>query len=922
MTRASLWTNAAPLGALSRHWFGSGNFSGAENIWNMPYANTFRRGRVDNFSDFPWQIRLNEKLLPFLATNIRVSEFDELIAEYSRQGADDTSPLTVNGRQFSFFDIAARLPFLGERLTVSNGREMPRHRARGIINLRFSGPVLPQQDVNYSEVSEDLDGTARTIKREFVESLAMFIPRVAGVTQWGGVYVCLRHVLPRSINNSAGTVIDYTASQLINCALAEIGELSSSEMVPRDSIIIPLVDVFVSADCGLARAEMEGEGTVFQCAFANDGINVLEFPFVLPSVDSQLSAVLSIQPNNFVARPGSAEDSFSKFGSLSVFLAFARAPYMAIGEGPAFEIKEAVDYARLVKLSHFAGAAATPPHQPLGLPGIDVELVRSAEWGTWDKSLYPYTPHPHFIVSADGGVDLGTVDANRRRPTPIFALRDFDDNGLQSVEPYPEREVQVRAACSLGHGIANAFTPYADNAAYMVGKPANNDMVIAGKRITGVTVRLEPYAVADIEDVRVGVEPIEKPGGGSVTLTHNAFDRSVEDGWFGSNANELYWSQQSSTQIPEGKTPASAGQTILYNGTETFSIVQAADGYQTQAIQKGDVSEETEKDVVLFQHAYVSPPSKVGGLDVPETFVGLFNSHRTPVRYAPFTGEYQMARIQVGSVQTAGNWFHYNDEGEFSVSRAVEYNVYLRANTTAFEWEVTEGGDSNGGQFGGAGDGANASIIDAGSTFDFYDVPITEDWELNADHVEFHAVVEVRLQEAGTFNPNFTFGFGDERDELYASNEIFDQPRGRIRDIVTYTAGNEPRPAIFLKLYGRSVMRGSVSVSADTSNLPGDYPWSLSNAESPRVASMAGGVPGRFDGDTWETIDNNQSQFFVFEYQFNADQTEQLLNGQAVVPTRWAEADVDPNEPAAWVYGQGLALASKVSVSLTTEEAT
>ena len=686
-------------------------------------------------------------------------------------------------------------------------------------------------------------------------------------------------------------------------------------------MLVPFSGVFVSADCGLARAGMEGAGTVFQCAFSNEGINVLQFPFVLPSVDSQLCAVLSIAPNPFV----SPNELVLPFSAMSVFLAFARAPYMAIGEGPAFEIKEAVDYARLVKLSHFAGAAATPPHQPFNLPGLDAELVRSAEWGTWDKSLYPYTPHPHFIVSADGGVDLGTVNANRRRPTPIYALRDFDDNGFQSVEPYPEREVQVRAACSLGHAVANAFTPYADNAAHMAGKPANNDMVIAGKRITGVTVRLDPYAIEDIEEVRVGVEPIEKPGGGSVTLSHSAFDRSVEDGWFGSNAGEFYWSQQSSTEIPNDATPTIAGQTILYNGTETFSVVQAADGYQTQAIPKGDVSKQLEQEVVLFQHAYVSTPGRVGGLNVPETVVGLFNFDRTPVRYAPFTGEYQMSRMQLGGIQTAGNWFHYNGAGEFSVSRAVEYNVYLRANTTSFGWQVTETTiDNTGGQIGGAGPGSTtgkvAAIVDTGSTFDFYDAPITEDWELNADHVEFHAVVEVRLQEAGTFNPNFTFGFGDERDELYASNEIFDQPRGRIKDIVTYTAGNEPRPAIFLKLYGRSVMRGSVSVSADTSNLPGDYPWSLSDAASPKVASMAGGVPGRFNGDTWETIDNNQSQFFVFEYQFNADQTEQLLNGQTVVATRWADADVDPNEPAAWVYGQGLALASKVSVSLAAQQ--
>jgi hypothetical protein len=916
MTRTSLWMNAAPLAALSRHWaMSAGRGSVGEiNVTGMPYANTFVRGRVPFAIDnLRWQIRLDERSLPFLTAAPNVNAFNSLIPILKITGGDSYSTITVNGREFVTEDFYedVRLPFLGEPLTVFRGREKPCQRAqvRLVASVFFGLP-----DGDYTEISDDINGTARAIKRDFVFCHVMFMPRANGVTSWGGNYVCLRHVLPRAIVSSAGTVIDYKDLRLITCSLAEIGELSNGVLFPRDSILVPADNV--SVDCGLAREVLSGQGTAFQCVLGFGGISVLQFPFVLSDVDAQLTARLSLIPNVFT----SEETLATPLLSLGAFGRFTKAPYAGIGECPAFEIKHQADHARIVKLSHYTGAITTPPYHEF-VEGGRQDVPSLPEWETWSHSLYPYTPHHHFVVSADGGVDLGDVDASRRRPTPIYGLQDVTRFSAQTIEMFPQRQAQVRASCIEGFSQSGFATPYADNAAYMLGKTPNNDMVIAGKRITGVTVRLDPYATEDIEEVRVGVEPIQKPAGGSVTLTHNAFDRS-QSRWVNFEAldndnlgDDLYWFKQSSAEIPAGATPVVTGQTALYNGFEIDNDVQAVDAYEIQGIPKGEVSGELEESVVLFQHAFTLVPFQIGEDGAPETIPGLFKFRDrtqyepTPVRYAPFTGEYQMSRMQLGGIQTAGNWFHYNGTAEFSVSQAVEYKVYLRANTTAFEWQVDE---TNAGEV--------ASIIDAGSTFDFYDVPITEEWELKADHVEFHAVLEVRLQEAGTFNPNFTFGFGDERDVLYASNEIFDQPRGRVRDIVTYTAGNEPRPAIFLKLYGRSVMRGSVSVSADTSNLPGEYPWSLSNTESPRVASMAGGVPGRFNGDTWETIDNNQSQFFVFEYQFNADQTEQLLNGQTVVATRWAEPGPSPNEPAAWVYGQGLALASKVSVSLAAQQ--
>jgi hypothetical protein len=891
MTRESLWTNVAPLAALSQRWVYAGNFASSEDIFGLPYVSTFRRGRVNPFSNFPWQIRLLETNLPFLASNIRVNEMPALLPVHRWQSADIHRTVTINARQVRLWDVYQNIstPFLAQFLTVSQGREIPCQRLKGFFDASPSGRLLPATNTNYTDISDHLNGTARIIKRDLVNSLVMFVPRVDESNLWGGAYVCVRNVLPRSEFPANGVGIDYADDEFISCVFVEIGELLDGAMVPRDSILFPAQGLRI--DCGVGRIDLAAqEGTAFYCNVTDQSsVSVLKFPLVVDDADSQLCGVLFGIPNGLINQV----DPFQRYRSFAYPMGFAQSPYKGIGECPAFLVKDFPDHSNIIGLSHYAGAANVQPYHDVGNVGIMTELPRSPEWGTWDHSLFPFTPHLRHIISAEGSIELDAIDEARMLPSPVYSLRDFDSTvpgEPQSVEMFPLRQVQAKTGCLEGFGIARVFSGHAENSDHLLDRSPDNSMVFSGKRITQVVVRLDPYTPQDIVDAAVAINATQAPAGGQVFLTYGQYDRS-QAGWkFQFNAPlNRFWSPQSTTQNPNGDG-------VLYNGIEIASGVVAADVHELQTIPKGDISGELYESLVLFQHARRSVPQRIGGEGVPETIRGLFQPFThdlTPLESGPLTGEYVCDRMVVGNYQTAGNWFHYSGAGDFSLSREVVYNVFLRATSTAFQWQ--------------------GFIVDTGSTFEHYAVPISEQWQLRTDHVELHAVLGVALQEAGQFNPNLSFGFGDERESLYKSNIIFDQPRGEIRNVITYTEDKQPRPAINITLHGRGVMRGTVALTVDTSDLPGDYPWSLIAAESQKLASMAGGPAGNFVNDVWQTLAFNSSTFSVYQHQFNADQTEQLLAGETVVATRWADSNVDSSEPAAW----GL---YKVSVRLEVEE--
>ncbi|NDD54614.1 hypothetical protein EBZ39_12190 [bacterium] len=466
MTRESLWTNSAPLAALSSHWWAHNSVANSrDQLLVMPYAQDTRRGLLEEYK------------LPF---------FDQIPAQTPANlrfltGAGMPQE-TINGRVFSIHDAYSGIVINGvgstgglyfiDYLRTREGRDAACHRGRGFLS---SGSFPQSVGFDYEPWTDAIGLGVRALKPRYVTALAMFVPRSGGQTTWGGVYACARPVVRRAMIPHLGAEIKHTDMWLPPCDLYEIGELQNAQMTSRDRVLKPARkpgQVFVYADLGLAL-EQDGEETrmLFSC---NAGMSVLEFPFAPESRDAMLAALIHGESSPF---------SYGLSFGINHFIGLTQCPFSGLGQFRGFPLITA-DHGGIVHLSHFAGAATTPPYPNVG-PSRQ-RVPRVPEWGTWPHSMYPYTPHANAIAALEDDVRLGNEYPSRVKKTPIYSVFEHAPNDF---EMYPSREVVAFAACLQPTQFGPVFSPYTSLANNMLAKPPNNGMVVCGKQIKSVTVR-------------------------------------------------------------------------------------------------------------------------------------------------------------------------------------------------------------------------------------------------------------------------------------------------------------------------------------------------------------------------------------------------------------------------------------------------
>ncbi|NBZ97063.1 MAG: hypothetical protein EBR40_11695, partial [Proteobacteria bacterium] len=429
----------------------------------MPYAQDTRAGLLEEYK------------LPFLRHFDRTVQVAAIIPANLRYRSDvGTSQETINSRVWQIHDSYSGTEITGvggtgglyfiDYLRVREGRDAACHRGRAILS---TGGFSQQVGIDYEPWTDAIGFDARALQSRYVTALAMFVPRSGGETAWGGVYACVRPVVRRALIPQLGTEIDHTDMWLPPCDLYEIGELTNAQMVSRDRVVKPARkpgQTFLFADLGLAiRQDGDQAEMLFSC---NAGMSVLEFQFTPESRDAMLAATIDREDSPF-----SYQLSFGE----NYFVGLTRCPFSGLWQFRGFPLITA-DHGGIVHLSHFAGAASTPPYHDVG-PDVQRALPRAPEWGTWPQSMYPYTPHANAIAALEDGVRLADKYPSRVKKTPIYSVFEHAPGDL---EMYPSREVVAFAACLQPTQFGPVYSPYTSLANNMLAKPPNNGMVVCG----------------------------------------------------------------------------------------------------------------------------------------------------------------------------------------------------------------------------------------------------------------------------------------------------------------------------------------------------------------------------------------------------------------------------------------------------------
>jgi hypothetical protein len=334
----------------------------------------------------------------------------------------------------------------------------------------------------------------------------------------------------------------------------------------------------------------------------------------------------------------------------------------------------------------------------------------------------------------------------------------------------------------------------------------------------------------------------------------------------------------------------SPAQLALKQGRATWNTGVASRRVATQTVPAGDLDPELEKLIVSTPLCRIGSLGTAGRSGQAQTVDAFINADIS-LRLAPLTGEYELGRFSVGNVAAAGYLFRCSQAGDWNVQQVFDYTLNLPGISINDTWEPLETAN----WWYGKENRTNATRI----------VPVTETWNLSTDHIELYCALSTVLQEAGTYDPDLSFGFDDTRDSIYRNHLIFDQPKGRIASVITYTEGNEPRPALKIVLNARSSMRATLTMDVDTSGIPDSYPWSLSDAESDKIAAKVSGTAGTGNISGAQQTKSQQHVLRTFEHQFTADETESLLAGESVVASAWDQPNGSPDEPHIFDYGSG-----------------
>jgi len=433
-------------------------------------------------------------------------------------------------------------------------------------------------------------------------------------------------------------------------------------------------------------------------------------------------------------------------------------------------------------------------------------LPQSTEWATYAFSQYPYSFHAGHRATLEG-VQLRTF--SEIPTTPVYDLREhaaYTNPGVGYLPGSMER-YPVREAHA---------------ASAMLQTTALS--VVHGRTQTADRVAADDGDRA----LRIGTKRIT-----GVTLFFTPYEKS---NW-GYYKPTLDWPLYGSHEQAPSVSGSAEWIADAYQYVDNRPAWVNVDGnwwidgmlFQTQQFasqESGSILSGTFKDLLYGQILLVRG-TRLGYPNASNDLTGLGITKFPALPPGELRSEYALTRLS----GDANNIFSCATTAD--LSKTLAYNRYAKLQV--------------------AGD----------NTFYAVPVPVTEAWSLTCN-VDMRCALGVRLQEYGTFSP------GPGSNAVYDAHVQPDNPRGRFRDTIAYVDGKAPRPALNLTLNVRLPLSGTLDVTVDTSQLPGNYPFHVDANRTTFVAT--------------ESAASGVSDWF---HQFSADDTQTLLAGQSVDLLTW-----------------------------------
>lgn len=774
-----------------------------------------------------------------------------------KSGAGSVGPLslskhTVDGKTFAVLDTVPYLsgslgPLFAESLAGLYVLEDPSPLACDY--LAATAAALESSVDDRVELTGGLTITSVAAGR----SSLMFLRKDSDGVDLTGAYVTFR-----SVYNPTGA-IDYTDPKFPQEVFAdgttvvfasrkmcvmETGVVADGVFSPQRRRIVP--GIGFSYRAGLARRNIgASNGTVFcvNAASSFGSVCSVAFSFVPPTNDHVLIGLSPVNP---------AANVITGWPFLSAGRGFAS------GWPRALWLRDC-DHASLVEVAFRDGAVAATRHPDL----LSRFAPLGAEWEPWQDSQFPATIRGCQTSTRNFGT---TVDLAHTIPEPkavVWAERKYLARDADQAEPlrnvwqsHPVGVVDAKAAALQTH-IPKHFD---ENAAYLLDQPGHGQFVFDGKKLAKLTIQFTPYLPASTS-IPTGFEPPEPPSP-TTSVVGDTFTNPVYANDHAVGINEI-WLASSSQPMPEGGLPIGfVISTTAYSGTSVSRLLTPATQTVSEEFAAGDVSEDAESQALLSLSRSSIGVVLPSGSDVPAYF--QFSSPRCP---APPTGSYDLEQFELAGIPSAPGVLRYVGSGEWSAAKTFEVTQYVPETTVESSWQLIFA--------------PNRYQLRSELTTTYKPVVATQQIELSADHVEMYAFLGSQLQEAGTYSVRPSVATEEQLREF--DHDVITQPKGQLRSVVDYVAGNEPQALLRITVFVRTAMRASASVDVDSS--ASQWPYSFTSAEPEPYNSSVVGLTGT--GTLGVNVLHTHHAYTEFNYTFTREQTLALLGGQSVSPTQW-----------------------------------
>jgi hypothetical protein len=702
------------------------------------------------------------------------------------------------------------------------------------------------------------------------QSTLMFLRKSGGTTELNGAYVIFRSIynadglidyshprIPRDILYDAGGGIADVFQSFQMCVM-EIGVLENGVFTPQRQRLVP--GVGFSYRAGLARRDIgSSQGTVFcvNAVSAFGSVCPLAFAFVPASTEHVLIAVCPVNPaaNAITGWPfSSAGRGFSA--------AWPRALWLRDS-----------DHASLVEVAWRDGAVASTRHPDL----LSRFAPLGAEWEAWQQSQFPATIHGCKTTTRDFGATVDSLQAIPEPPAVVWAERKYQSRDAVETETlqdrwqsHPVSVVEAKAA-ALQTLIPTHFD---ENAAYLLDQPGHGQFVFNGKKLTKLTIEFTPY-LSTSKTVPTGQFEQSQQPSPETTITGNTYTNPVYQNDHTIDSNSI-WKASGGQPIPSGGSPLGfVISNTNYSGTRISRLLASATPAITAAMPAGDVTASAESQALLS----LSRSSIGQSLPVASGLPAYFE-FSNPRCAAPPTGSYDLEQFEIGSVASAPGVLRYIGDGEWSASKTFEVTQYTSESTIDSTWQRFFTTDSY--------------LATSTVTTTYKPVIATQQIELSADHVEMYAFLGSQLQEAGTYavRPDVLNGATEEQVRDF-DHDVITQPKGQLRSVVDYVAGNEPHAVLRVTLFVRTAMRASATVGVDSA--ASQWPYSFTNSDPEPYNSSVVGLNGA--GTLGVDVMDTHHPYIRFDYTFTRQQTLSLLAGQSVSPTQWQTGNANTPLP-------------------------